>query len=386
MQSPSTDVLTAFFARKPKPSRNERCILSAVIRSRQTSQIELARETNLPQQTVSRLVKGLLGSGALSIGERVLDKRRGRPGALVECTPDFAYAFGVSLMTDAMSVSLMDFAGTVCSQQTYQIPRMSRSVVMRQLEISLAEMLSKQNVSREKVLGIGIGISGYFMDRERARMNPPKALEEWAFVDIDDVVSGVTGLPVWVENDASAAAMGEALYGQGRRFSNFVYVYIAAGIGGGLILDRHLMRGANGNAGELEQILPDNGQPRPTLQHLQAVLAAHGVESASLSDLLSRYSDDWPGLERWIADTEAGFSTIFSAIAALLDVEAIVLGGRAPPDLARRILPRVQIIDHARWGARRALPHVVLSGVDGDACAIGAAAIPFKRYFFDERP
>ena len=223
------------------------------------------------------------------------------------------------------------------------------------------------------------------MDRARARINSPEELEEWAFVDIDNLISELIGLDVWVENDGSAAALGEGLYGQGRTFSNFVYVYIAAGIGGGIILERELMRGANGNAGELEQLLPDDGQARPTLEHLRTILTAQGIETEGLSDLLARYRPDWSALDVWVAETQASFSTIFSAIAALLDVEAIVLGGRIPPDLARRILPHVQMIDHARRDALRALPRILLGDVEGDACAIGAAAIPFKRYFFNER-
>ncbi len=66
------------------------------------------------------------------------------------------------------------------------------------------------------------------------------------------------GVPVWVENDANLAALGEGVRGAAIDMSSFVYIKIAQGVGAGLVLDRRLHRGASGLAGELAHIHVDD--------------------------------------------------------------------------------------------------------------------------------
>ena len=363
------------------PTDSERRILSAILRQAGVTQPALARETGLAQQSVSRLVKGLLQQGALTAMERNSHGRRGQPGMAVRLNPKFAFTFGVSMMTDAMSVALMDFSGAVLRQRHYELPAMTRTAVIRQLQSAFAAIMKQARAPRGKILGVGVGISGYCLDG-KSRYNTPRMLDDWALVDIDDLLAQELGLPVWVENDGNAAAIGECLYGLGRAYANFVYMYIAAGIGGGVVLERELVRGSNGNGGELGLILPSHIHPHPTMELLRQTLAQEGVETEGLSDMLTKFNPEWPGVDIWIARTSESFSVISSAIAALLDVQAIVLGGRLPAALARKVIPHIEIYDDARRAEPRPLPRFFVSEVEGDATAIGAAALPFKKYFF----
>ena len=79
---------------------------------------------------------------------------------------------------------------------------------------------------------------------------------DWALRDLEAELSQVLDMPVWIENDGNAAAVGESLFGVGRRHRSFAYLYIAAGLGGGLILDGVPVRGFRGNAGEFTGLLP----------------------------------------------------------------------------------------------------------------------------------
>lgn len=363
------------------PSETERKVLSAVLRQEGITQPAISRETNTPQQSVSRHVKALLERGALLPVERTSRGRRGQPGVAVKIAPKFAYSFGVSMMTDAMSVAFVDFAGEVLHQQHFTLPAMTRTAVINTLETSFSDILKSSRVPRNKVLGVGVGISGYCIDG-KSRYNTPRLLDNWALVEIDDILSTELGLPVWVENDGNAAAIGEALYGHGRYFASLVYVYVAAGIGGGVILDRELWRGTHGNGGELGLSLPTHLLPLPTLDLLKQMIAQEGVELSGISEMLDRYDNDWPGVDAWVARTSEAFSYISSSIAALLDVEAIVLGGRLPTQLAKKIIPQIEIYDDARRAEPRPMPRILVSDVEGDASAIGAAALPFKKYFF----
>lgn len=362
------------------PSDSEKKILALTLRQAQTAQPVIARETGLAQQSVSRLVKGLIERGCLLEAERNSGGRRGQPSMTVTIAPDFAYSVGVSMMTDALSIALMDFSGAVLAQEHHLMAEMSRAAVIQQLKSSIKTMCASRRLKRKRILGMGVGISGYCMDG-KARYNTPRLLDEWALVDIDRLISEEVGLPVLVENDGNAAAIGESLTGHGRIYDSFVYVYIAAGIGGGVVHNRELVRGANGNAGELGLILPAD-RPLPTMEALRQCLSRAGVSFDRLSDMLAQFDPDWPGVDGWIAESREALSTIASAIAAVVDPKAIVFGGRVPAALAEKIIPAIEIYDYARRAEQRPMPRLLASGVGGDAAAIGAAMLPYREHFF----
>ncbi len=97
--------------------------------------------------------------------------------------------------------------------------------------------------------GVGIGVPGV-IDHERGVVVASANFPGWRDVSIREELSRRTGLPVVVENDANAAAVGEQHYGAGRAFRSFVLLTLGTGIGSGLILDGRLWRGATGMAGE----------------------------------------------------------------------------------------------------------------------------------------
>jgi len=360
---------------------SERAILGVVLRAGGLTQPEIARTTGLAQQSVSRLVKGLIERGALHEGARVLEGRRGQPSMSVEIAPDFLYSFGVAMMTDALSVNLMDFSGIVLEQAFFPMPVMSRARVFERLEETFENFLRKRHLDRDRVFGVGVGISGYCLGG-RGRYNTPRSLDEWALVDIGAILSDRLNYPVWVENDGNVAAIGESLVGAGRASADFVYLYIAAGIGGGVVINHRLLRGRHGNGGEIGLMLPRGSYAQPDLSLLRNLVAKGGVPTEGITDMLARFDINWEGNREWIERTRDSFSLIVSALAATLDPDAIVIGGRIPKALAERLIPNIEIFDDARRAEPRTMPRVIISETAGDACAIGAAALPLHSHYF----
>lgn len=364
-----------------RPSESEASILGHVLRNRGTIQPEIARHCGLSQQTVSRLVNELVDRGALMLGHRQASGRRGQPSMSISVNPDYAYSLGVALMTDAMSVLLMDFAGNVVDYDYVAMPVMTRRAVFARLGEVRDRFLDRLPAARERLTGVGIGISGYCLDG-KSRYNPPGSLDDWAMVPIDDLFSDALGLPAWVENDANAAAIGESFLGAGRDHADFVYVFMAAGLGGGVVINHRLMRGKHGNGGELGLILPWRLFQLPTLETLLQSVRKAGVELDGISHMLSRFDPDWPGVAEWIEKSRDPLSLIASSIAALLDPDVIVLGGRIPRVLAEMVIPTIELFDDARRQEPRPLPRVMLSQTQVDACAIGAAMLPLEQRFY----
>ncbi len=363
------------------PSESESRILGLALRKHGATQPEIVKSTGLSQQTVSRLVKDLVARGALRLGERRSNGRRGQPRIEIDVAPDHAFSLGVALMTDAMSVLLMDFSGNVVAYDYVEMPVMSRKAVFARLGDVTDHFLAANPIAKDRLAGVGVGISGYCLDG-KSRYNPPRALDDWAMVQIDALFNEALGIPAWVENDGNAAAIGESFLGAGRVFQNFVYVFIAAGIGGGVITNHQLSRGVHGNGGEIGLVLPRNMFQEPNLETLLQTVRRNGVDVNGISSMLAEFDVSWPGVDEWIERARDPLSLIASSIAALLDPEAIVLGGRLPKALAERIIPAIELYDDARRSEPRPLPKIMISETQVDACAIGAAMMPLEQQFF----
>ena len=104
---------------------------------------------------------------------------------------------------------------------------------------------------------VGICVPGIVDPKTRHILSPPN-LPGWDDVALADIVREATGVNVVVENDANAAALAELHYGAGRGMSDFVYVTLGTGIGGGVIANGALYVGPHGEAGEIGHIIIDH--------------------------------------------------------------------------------------------------------------------------------
>lgn len=359
----------------------ERAILGVVLRRGPLTQGEIASEIDRSQQTVSRLIARLIDRGALQQGSRVSSGKRGQLSVNIEIVPDYAYSFGVALLWDALSVTLMNFAGRVIDRRFTPMTMLTHDEVVEQLRKFIAELIEEWIPDSSRIFGVGFSIPGTFM-HDTGQVNTPLVLEEWANMDIEAVLEDDLGLPVWIENDGNAAAIGESLVGVGRWAKDFVYLYIATGLGGGIILNGEIVRGEYGNAGEVAELLPPSIYPHPNLELLRKLVCKHGIEVATVSDLVNNFDPKWPGVFEWITRVRDSMSLIASASAALLDPEVVVIGGRIPRKLAEMLIPHVEVYDQRRRSEPRPLPRLVVAEARRDAAAIGAAALTFNSYFF----
>ncbi|MER9927080.1 ROK family protein [Mesorhizobium sp. M0048] len=115
--------------------------------------------------------------------------------------------------------------------------------------ITLADTLLKEH-PQAKVTGIGMCAPGPLDPKAGIVIGPP-TLAGWHNVPLIDILSRQFGLPVRLENDANAAALGEWRFGAGRGTGSLVFVTVSTGIGGGVIADGHVYHGRRGLAAEI---------------------------------------------------------------------------------------------------------------------------------------
>lgn len=356
----------------------EREVLQLVFWSKNVNQRTIVETTKIPQQTVSRMVKSLLERGVLCQTDRISSTSRGNPSFDLEANPSFAYSFGLSILLDAIGIALMDFAGNVIETHLEELKDMSIENVLSHSEKIVANIIENNNISESKVLGIGVGISGFFSSMD-GKMNTHHLIEEWAQVDIADIVSTRFNLPTWVVNDATGAAAGEGIAGVGRNYKNFVYFFISFAFGGGLVSNNEVLRGSYGNAGELGDMLPSKVYSHPNLALLKRILIKNNIEVNSIYDLHKHFDVNWPGVDEWIYKVQDSLDLVATACSALLDTQAIVLGGHIPVALAEKLIPRIEVYAQYRRGAQRPLPKIVTAGVQENPVAVGASSLPLRE-------
>lgn len=359
---------------------NERVVMDLLSRIGPASRADLARLTGLAPHSITRLVEPLIARDLLTEAQPVA-AGRGKPAAKLALNGSAAFAIGLSVMTDAVSLVLLDLAGHIHAVRSEPLADIAIAAACRQIDRMIADALAQAGRDRARLVGIGVGVTGYFIG-DGARLNPPRLLDPWALVPLDTILAEALGAKVWIDNDGNVAAIGEGMLGHGRTVRDFAYLYFSAGFGGGVMSQGAPLRGHRGNAGEFASILPLDW-PQPNLEGLRLVFRDHGVNYPDLHAMLSAFDPDHPAVETWLERCLPSLNLVASAISATVDPAMIVLGGRLPPSLAARIAERIRFINPERRGFHRPAPIVAPSSITGDAAAIGAATLPLRAAFLD---
>lgn len=362
---------------------NERVLLDLLSRQGAASRADLARLTGLAPHSITRLVEPLIARGLLLEAVPVA-AGRGKPAAKLTLNGAAAFAVGLSVMTDAVSLVLLDLAGQVQAAGSEPLADIEIAGACRQIRGMIDAAIASTGRQRSALVGIGVGVTGYFIG-DGARLNPPRLLDPWALVPLDTILAEALGEKVWIDNDGNVAAIGEAMLGHGRTVRDFAYLYFSAGFGGGVIAQGRPLRGRHGNAGEFASILPIDW-PQPNLEALRLSFQSMGAAYPDLHAMLTDFDAGHAAVDAWLDRSMPSLNLVASAISATIDPGAIVLGGRLPASLAARIVERIAFTNPERRGHHRPAARIVPSTIDGDATAIGAATLPLRAAFFDPAP
>lgn len=170
------------------------------------------------------------------------------------------YVAGVDLGGTKIRTALADLSGRVLAEVTVPTEASGgmRHVVERILS-TLERVQREAGVDGRRVAALGVGVPGPLDPESGVVYTAPNL--GWQNVPVKSILEEKTGVPVYLENDADLAALGEHAFGAGRGTENMVYVTVSTGIGGGLILNGRLYRGSYGGAGEIGHTVVLPGGP-----------------------------------------------------------------------------------------------------------------------------
>lgn len=317
---------------------NRRVVLEIIRLHGPVSRTEIAKRANLSTQAASNIAADLHSDGLINqLGRR--KTARGQPPIEWSLNPDGGYTIGFEIHPFGLIGLLVNLVGKVCASVNYEINDPGPKNSLKQMGRAIAELVSLSRIDKTLLSGIGLVMPGPFDDTPLTARGPT-TLQGWAGYPIREKLRELSGVAVFIENDASAAATAQSLYGAARGLRNFIYLHIGAGFGAGLVLNASPFRGTWNNAGEIgHMIVEPDGLPCWCGNNgcLEQYVSLHGAQmflepgssstAGSLRAVLNRLESDQNARKRWIDHCAPRLVRALINIENMLDPETILLGG-----------------------------------------------------------
>lgn len=337
-------------------SYNERLVLSLLLQNKGLSRMEIGNRTGLSAQTVSVIVRSLEQEGLVIKGEAVKG-RMGPPTIPLSLNPEGAYSVGISLGHRHTDVVMIDFVGQAKFYTSLPLPTdddaTNHSKLVATVRSALAALPTKQG---GRLAGIGIAMPE---DAEELALGPTGMGEK--FEAIGKEIEDALGIEVYVQNDITAAAAGESMFGAAKSLDDYLFFYIGARLHHRLVLNHQIF-----------QSRAQASQPIGLVE-LESRLRAARLPT----DFLWDRGTDWPDMgdekTQWLNDCVEVLKTSLDAASQFLPVSTVIVSSYAPELVCNEIVAALTAANtdiEAKAGALQPSPK-----------ALGAASLPFSSKF-----
>ncbi|WP_299745577.1 ROK family transcriptional regulator [uncultured Tateyamaria sp.] len=362
---------------------NERLILSILQRNNGLPGRDLARRTGLSPQTASVILRKLEQDGLLLKGDPVKGKV-GKPSVPYLLNADGVFSIGLKIGRRTADLLVLDALGQVRHQlrDTYDYPL--PSAVFAFLRDGFARLMDEmEDNTRARLCGVGIAAPFELWSWHELLDAPADEFAAWKDADFVAEVGRITDLPVRMVNDATAACRAEHVFGIGREYRDYIYFFLGAFVGGGVVLDHAVFEGNQKNAGAFGTMPVADLRGRPAhLIDLASIrtLELRLIEARQDPRQLWEQPQDWSHLEAfvqpWLEQAADALALASVASCAVIDVEAVVIDGAMPNSIRARLVEMTRAA-LATKDMRGLIPPVTVAGqIGGNARGIGAAAGP----------
>lgn len=367
---------------------NDRLVLSLLRRNGGLAKAELSRLTGLSAQALGQIIKRLEKDHLVKEGAPVRGKV-GQPSKPWSLDADGVFSFGLNIGRRSVELVLVDFLGT---------PRASARKVCTPVRPDDVISLVQDNLDdlrailpgelQGRIAGFGISLPGIL--RQTGHLTGEEEVREWRDVDLVGHMHQVSGLPVSIANDGTAAAAAELLLRPEDHGSNYIYLFIGWHLGGGMVLNGSIYAG-QGNAGAIGS-LPVQGQGGPvaltdiaSIASLDAMLNDKGLEAAEYrqSDIAWTMPEDVLG--QWLDASGKAIAQALQAATAMMEYDLAIIDGVLPPDIREVLTAKItaNMSCHAMPGITT--PTIQPGKIGRSARAIGAAVLPLLAQYSLDR-
>ena len=384
---------------------NEKLVLSLLRQHSRLSQVQICELANLGSSTTSYIV-ARLREKELIIETQGQSSKPGAKPVFLSINPNGLFTLGAEINPNSIIIALFDF-----NSQLLETARVilgtdhSPENICNNLEINLRGILSKHSIRHDKLLGLGVAISGSISKDGHVELASPLG---WKSVPLKEMLTARLNIPVTVCS-ARVRLLAESSVEHEFSYNNVLYLNIADGVGSHTIIDGHLLGGATDRSGEIGHIVVDPQGPLCGCGHkgcLETLISgpalakkiADDVESGKETILRDSIKpDDLPEtiIAKWgHAITESDdyalqlcsfVTSQFSKIAAITincyDPDIVILAGYVSK----------QCFDHLEKAIRKSIStdvydcdsrdiQIKAAQIGTEALAIGAAKAVFQKY------
>lgn len=328
---------------------NRQSVYRLLEKKDELSRAEIARITKISIPTVMKIVAHFLETGIVSeAGDGVT--AMGRKPQMLRFEPFAYYSVGVEYEGDYLRAGMVDLRGGIDFVLQERVIGQFQEVVNHQLLSLVEKVIAQSDVERARIAGIGMGVPAV-VDVERVTVSAAPMVGILEDIDCKPILEGLSEqlkLPMYLENDTNAAALGEYAIGLHDATTDLLYVSLGSGLGAGLIVQGKLCRGRQNFGGEIGFMVFDrsfetNPARRGWLEDhvsLQTICAKYPF-FALLMEGKARAEDGEDDLLK-LADEIGGYLALaITNINCLLDLDTVVLGGYTARLLGSRLTDAV---------------------------------------------
>jgi predicted NBD/HSP70 family sugar kinase len=378
-------------------TENRKRMLWLLVRKRELTISEISRELDISPPTVSKNINQLIEEGIVEEAG-VSSSTGGRRPVLIRFIPDAYYSFGIEFSAERwVRIILTDLDSKIIAESVLQDPNFDDiDALMQDIQRQVGSVLLDSKIPVAKVLGMGFSLPGA-ADEEIGLLKSAPNLLKQSIVQLRNVdfakYESLFQLPLFIENDANAAANAELTLGIAQIMQNLVFLSILSyGIGGGIVAGGHLYRGKNKRAGEFSHMkIASHGRKcfcgRRDCWELYASLnALMTLYREKTGKALSSVNDFFACLKKYERAAVEVFDEYLEHLAAgiqniilVQDPHYVIIGGKLSlfEEFFLEALQEKVFVENSFYG--RADVQIMCSSLKEDASILGASLLPIER-------
>lgn len=343
------------------------------------SRAELAGHLGFSRPALTEITRVLEEQGYIE-EHGVGGNARGQPKVNLRIRAKAACVVGAFIQKDCIQLLVIDLRGEPLGGDTITPTPENPEAACDAIAERAQALLRRLNMPRKRLLALGVATTGFFVGAGDL-IWPPAEMAPWREFPLQRALAGRLDVPVVVENDGNAAALAEHMKGAARGVQHALFIYLAYGIGGGLIDRGGIFRGAYGNACEIGRLIPPHPAVRPSLTSL-AYQLNRPVASIRPEEISAWFAAGDPRLMAFLKEAVKALRAPLASALVLFDPATIVIGGKFPQEVLQWFVDHLDVTNSDTANIPKLpKPTICRSALDqAEAGLWGAALLPLHQF------
>jgi glucokinase-like ROK family protein len=238
---------------------NRSLVINTILNYGPISRTRISEITDLGLSTISNIVADLIKKELIyETGEE--ESSGGRRAILLEFNCNDRFVLGIKIGLDGIIVGLVNMKSKILDQYFIACPiKSNEEMVLGILINAMRDLINKNHIKTEKIIGCGIGVSGLVNQKEGILVF--SKILGWKKIRLKEFLEKEFNFPIFVDKDVNVLTLAEKRFGAGKKINNFICITIGKGVGAGIVIKGEIYHGSYGGAGDFGHIIIDKDGP-----------------------------------------------------------------------------------------------------------------------------